>query len=157
LTAEHAVVRDCLARMVALYNGRPCDPRSFDPLEELLDAQAYRLSFWRVAADEINYRRFFDVNDLAALSIERPQLFAATHDRIPRRPGAGTITGVRIDHPDGLFDPRQYLQRLQHHYVLARARHLLETRPEFGGSPWAEAEPRLVERLARVGEDEPAS
>ena len=80
---------------------------------DLLNRQAYRLAYWRVASDEINYRRFFDINELAALSMERPEVFAATHELIFRLLREGKVTGLRIDHPDGLFDPKQYLQRLQ--------------------------------------------
>ncbi len=71
-----------------------------------------------MAADEINYRRFFDVNDLAALSMERPEVFAVTHELVLRFLAEGKVTGLRIDHPDGLFDPKQYLQRLQEEFLL---------------------------------------
>ena len=72
-------VRGALHRTVMKFNGVKGDPASFDQLERLLDAQAYRLSFWRVAADEINYRRFFDVNELATIRVEKPKVFAAVH------------------------------------------------------------------------------
>jgi (1->4)-alpha-D-glucan 1-alpha-D-glucosylmutase len=75
-------------------------------LHALLERQHYRLAFWRVAADEINYRRFFEIVDLAALRQEDPDVFEATHEliaRLARRPG---VDGLRIDHPDGLADPR---------------------------------------------------
>jgi (1->4)-alpha-D-glucan 1-alpha-D-glucosylmutase len=98
---------------VARFNGADGDRHSFDLLDGLLNAQAYRLSSWRVASDEINYRRFFDINELAALSMEKPEVFAATHERIFRMLREGQVNGLRIDHPDGLFDPKQYLQRLQ--------------------------------------------
>jgi (1->4)-alpha-D-glucan 1-alpha-D-glucosylmutase len=98
---------------VAEYNGTPGDPHSFDRLDELLDHQAYRLAYWRVAAEEINYRRFFDVNDLAGVRVERPRVFEATHKLILRLVREGIVTGLRIDHPDGLFDPRDYLVTLQ--------------------------------------------
>ncbi|HXG11105.1 MAG TPA: malto-oligosyltrehalose synthase [Gemmataceae bacterium] len=140
LTQDSAVVREFLEETVALFNGKPGDPRSFDPLDELLDDQAYRLAFWRVAADEINYRRFFDINELAALSMERPEVFAATHELVLRLLAEGKVNGLRIDHPDGLYDPRQYLQRLQEAYMLARARHLFESRPEYRGLDWKEVE-----------------
>jgi (1->4)-alpha-D-glucan 1-alpha-D-glucosylmutase len=82
-------------------------------LHRLLEKQHYRLAFWRVASDEINYRRFFEITDLAALRAEDPAVFEATHAliaRLARRPG---VDGLRIDHPDGLADPEQYLERLQ--------------------------------------------
>jgi (1->4)-alpha-D-glucan 1-alpha-D-glucosylmutase len=101
-------------------NGEPGQPRSFDYLEQLLKQQAYRLAYWKVAADEINYRRFFDVNELAALSMEREDVFEAAHQLIFRLLSEEKLDGLRIDHPDGLFDPKQYLQRLQRHFLRAR-------------------------------------
>ena len=93
--------------------GTPGDPRSFDPLHELLERQAYRLAYWRVAADDINYRRFFDVNDLAALRMENPQVFETTHRLLLELIAEQKLDGVRIDHPDGLYDPHEYFERLQ--------------------------------------------
>ena len=73
----------------------------------------YRLSFWRVASDEINYRRFFDINDLAAIRVESPEVFAIVH-RIPfDLIQKSLVSGIRIDHPDGLFDPLRYFEDLQ--------------------------------------------
>ena len=94
-------------------NGRPGDARSFDRLDELLNAQAYRLAFWRVAAEEINYRRFFDVNDLAAIRQEEPEVFEATHALVIDLVRSGAVNGLRIDHPDGLYLPRAYFEKLQ--------------------------------------------
>ena len=87
------------------------DPRSFDTLDELLNAQSYRLAFWRVAAEEINYRRFFDVNDLAAIRMELPEVFDATHQLLLDLVRVGAVTGLRIDHPDGLYLPQQYFEK----------------------------------------------
>jgi (1->4)-alpha-D-glucan 1-alpha-D-glucosylmutase len=95
-------------------NGTPGDPSSFDRLHDLLEHQAYRLAYWRTAFDEINYRRFFDVNALIALRMEDPRVFDATHGLLAALVAAGRITGFRVDHPDGLFDPAAYLDRLQH-------------------------------------------
>ncbi|HYO10221.1 MAG TPA: malto-oligosyltrehalose synthase [Tepidisphaeraceae bacterium] len=98
----------------------PADPEavsSSDALHELLERQHYRLSYWRVASDEINYRRFFDINDLAALSMEREEVFEAAHGFIFELLKAGTVAGLRIDHPDGLYDPKQYFERLQRKYA----------------------------------------
>jgi (1->4)-alpha-D-glucan 1-alpha-D-glucosylmutase len=95
-------------------NGRPGDPRSFDRLEAFLSEQAYRLSFWRVAADEINYRRFFDIDELAAIRVEEPDVFEAVHRLVLRLVGEGSVTGLRVDHPDGLFEPARYFRHLQH-------------------------------------------
>ena len=82
-------------------------------LDAVLAAQHYRLCHWRTAADEVNYRRFFDVNDLAAVRADRPDVFAATHAVVTGWLVAGDVMGVRIDHPDGLADPAGYLDRLQ--------------------------------------------
>jgi (1->4)-alpha-D-glucan 1-alpha-D-glucosylmutase len=94
-------------------NGQPGDPRSFDRLERLLESQPYRLSFWRVAIDEINYRRFFDINDLAAIRVEDSEVFSAVHALIFDLVRRGHISGLRVDHPDGLFEPEKYFRYLQ--------------------------------------------
>jgi len=94
-------------------NGIEGDPQSFDRLHLLLDAQPYRLASWRTSAEEINYRRFFDVNDLVGLRMENPEVFAATHCLIRKLIASHQVTGLRIDHCDGMFNPRQYLIRLQ--------------------------------------------
>ncbi len=146
LTESTAEVRDFIARNVALFNGTPGDSPSFDLLDDLLNAQAYRLSFWRVAADEINYRRFFDVNELAALNMERPEVFAATHRLVLRLCAEGKIDGLRIDHPDGLFDPREYLERLQVQYVLDSARAVFTSLPD-DGTRWEDLEGPLLQEI----------
>lgn len=89
------------------------DIQAIERLHSLLEAQAYRLVFWRVANDEINYRRFFDVNDLAALRTEDARVFADTHQLIFKLIESKLIDGLRIDHPDGLFEPARYFQDLQ--------------------------------------------
>lgn len=110
---EAPQVQRAIEKALAQINGRPGDPRSFDKLDELLNAQSYRLAFWRVAAEEINYRRFFDVNDLAAIRMELPEVFDAAHQLIIDLVRRGAVTGLRIDHPDGLYLPREYLDTLQ--------------------------------------------
>jgi (1->4)-alpha-D-glucan 1-alpha-D-glucosylmutase len=102
-----------IERTVQALNGVPGDPRSFDALDALLEAQAYRLAYWRVAVEEINYRRFFDVNDLAALRMNEPAVFQKSHRLIFELMEQGKIDGLRIDHPDGLYDPQEYFERLQ--------------------------------------------
>jgi len=92
---------------VAAFNATP------DLLDDLLNHQCYRLSYWHVASDEINYRRFFDINDLAALSMERREVFEATHAFVLSLIREGKLAGVRVDHPDGLYDPKQYFERLR--------------------------------------------
>jgi hypothetical protein len=126
--------------------GVPDDPASFAALDALLESQAYRLSFWRVASDEINYRRFFDVNELAALSTEREDVFRAVHRKWLGWVADGRADGLRIDHPDGLFDPKQYLDRLQTHYLLAVAARLLAAEPEkYEGVTFPRDEGELLE------------
>jgi (1->4)-alpha-D-glucan 1-alpha-D-glucosylmutase len=102
-----------IEQAVARMNGIAGDGSSFDDLHELIKAQAFRLAYWRVAADDINYRRFFDVNDLAALRQENEEVFKQTHEFVLELLRDGKIDGLRSDHPDGLYDPRQYFQRLQ--------------------------------------------
>ena len=109
--------REAIDDAVETFNGRVGDPTSFDRLDALIEAQAVRPTFWRVAAEEINYRRFFDVNDLAAIRVELPPVFDATHALVMRWLAEGQVTGLRIDHPDGLWDPPRYFQRLQERYV----------------------------------------
>jgi len=98
---------------VRAVNGQAGEPASFDLLHELLEAQPYRLSYWRTASHEINYRRFFDINQLAGLRMEDPAVFDATHGLILRLIAGGHITGLRLDHVDGLYDPAGYLEQLQ--------------------------------------------
>lgn len=91
----------------------PVRPGTEDlPLNELVDQQWYRLAWWRVADEELNYRRFFDVDTLAAIRVEDPVVFEATHALLVYLVRHGRLTGLRIDHPDGLADPRDYLRRL---------------------------------------------
>ncbi|MFL6583345.1 MAG: malto-oligosyltrehalose synthase [Chthoniobacterales bacterium] len=110
---EAPEVLRAIEQAVEQINGKAGDPRSFDALDELLNAQAYRLAFWRVAAEEINYRRFFDVNDLAAIRMELPEVFDATHKLLLELVASGSVTGLRIDHPDGLYLPNEYCRKLQ--------------------------------------------
>lgn len=97
---------------VASYNGTPGSPSSFDQLESLLQQQLYRLAYWRVSAEEINYRRFFDINDLAAVRIEHEPAFEATHSLVRELVASGLASGLRVDHVDGLYDPADYLAKL---------------------------------------------
>ena len=113
LVARSLPVRQYIEQSVKELNGVPGDPKSFDALHELIKAQAYRLSQWRVATDDINYRRFFDINDLAALRMEEEQVFAATHGLVFNLLAHGKVNGLRIDHPDGLYDPGEYFRQLQ--------------------------------------------
>ena len=113
LLQRSAPVRQALERTLARINGEPGNPRSFDQLEQLIEQQWYRLAYWRVASDEINYRRFFDINDLAAIRVEDPRVFEAVHRLIAEFLERQWVTGLRIDHPDGLLDPQAYFDNLQ--------------------------------------------
>src|SRR5438093_11030408 len=111
--AEAPQVQQAIEKALAQFNGEPGDPRSFDALDKLLNAQSYRLAFWRVAAEEINYRRFFDVNDLAAIRVELPKVFDAVHRLTIDLVQTRAVTALRIDHPDGLYLPRESFEKLQ--------------------------------------------
>lgn len=124
LLARSGDIRHFVGENVRRFNGTPGEATSFDLLDELLDKQHYRLAFWRVAGEEINYRRFFDINELAAIRMEDPTVFAAAHRLVFRLVGDGIVTGLRIDHPDGLYAPAEYLQRLQRGCFLALGRRL---------------------------------
>jgi len=111
--ARAPVVAAFLDNAVRRLNGTPGDTASFDPLHALLEEQAYRPAYWRVAVDEINYRRFFDINALAALRVERTDVFAATHRLVFDLVSQGKVHALRIDHPDGLYDPAGYFRALR--------------------------------------------
>jgi (1->4)-alpha-D-glucan 1-alpha-D-glucosylmutase len=113
LTGEAPAMQAFVEEALVLFNGIPGRPETFDRLDALLSAQAYRVAYWGVAGDEVNYRRFFDVNDLAAIRMEEPAVFEATHGLLLRLVGEGRIQGLRIDHPDGLYAPAGYLGALR--------------------------------------------
>jgi (1->4)-alpha-D-glucan 1-alpha-D-glucosylmutase len=113
LVQESPVIGRCIDDAVRQFNGAPGTPDSFDAFHALLESQAYRLAYWRTASHEINYRRFFDVNTLAGLRVEEPEVFEATHALLGRLLADGSVQGVRVDHPDGLFDPKRYFEMLQ--------------------------------------------
>jgi (1->4)-alpha-D-glucan 1-alpha-D-glucosylmutase len=112
----HWYVQECLRD----FNGAEDYPADVGRLHDLLEAQAYRLAHWRVAADEINYRRFFDINDLAALRMENPDAFEATHGLVLDLIAEGRLAGLRIDHPDGLYDPANYFREIQERVLAGR-------------------------------------
>ncbi len=110
---EDPAVAAAIDAEVKRTNGTPGDPRSFDALDQLLVNQAYRLAFWRVATEEINYRRFFDINDLAAVRMEEPAVFDDAHALLLELVAAGRVQGIRLDHTDGLYDPAAYFEKLR--------------------------------------------
>lgn len=110
-------------------------PDTWSELDQLLDAQAYRLIHWRAGQGLVNYRRFFSIDDLAAVRVEDEQVFDLTHTTVLRLIAEGVIDGLRIDHPDGLRDPARYLERLA----------------EATGGAWT-----VVEKITARGERLPA-
>jgi (1->4)-alpha-D-glucan 1-alpha-D-glucosylmutase len=125
LSKESVDIREHVEETVRAMNGTPGDPASFDALDRLLSAQTYRLADWRVAGDEVNYRRFFDVSHLAAIRMEERFVFDAAHELVFRLIGEGKVAAVRVDHPDGLYAPGEYFRRLQEGALVATARRLL--------------------------------
>ncbi len=156
LTEESPEMARFLDENVALFRGTPGDPPSFDLLHELLEGQVYRLAYWRVAAEEINYRRFFDINDLAGLRTEDPTVFDAVHDLIFAWVEKGGVTGLRIDHPDGLADPPGYFEQLQESLLLieCRRRYFAEGGAE---SDWGPVAAQIRRRYREAVAQEPAS
>ena len=136
LVAQSAEIALFLQENLQLFNGTAGDPASFDLLHDLIKTQAYRLAFWRVASDEINYRRFFDINDLAGLRMENNEVFDATHPLVLRLIQEGKLDGLRLDHPDGLYDPEAYFCRL------------IEQCRQTGHSPYL-----VVEKILAVNEN----
>lgn len=112
IQAEPAL-RQHIEGHLAQLNGIPGTPASFDRLDEILSRQHYRLADWRISGEEVNYRRFFDVNSLAGIRVEREDVFEHVHRLLFELTGQGIVTGVRVDHPDGLFEPSEYLRRLR--------------------------------------------
>jgi (1->4)-alpha-D-glucan 1-alpha-D-glucosylmutase len=98
---------------VEAFNGRKGNPASFNLLDHLLSEQVFRLSFWKVASEEINYRRFFNINELISLRIQEREVFEKSHSLIFKLVDEGKITGLRVDHIDGLYDPTRYLRDLR--------------------------------------------
>lgn len=161
--------RRVLTVALQMGNGTPGEPHSFDLLHRLLEAQAYRLAHWRVSAEEINYRRFFDINDLVGLRMENPHVFAHTHRLLRRWMAEGRVTALRVDHPDGLFNPVQYFTRLQ---MLFAASQIAGPEPAgpvaengieeglqelYGSHPWLRQPPLSIyaEKILEPGEELP--
>jgi (1->4)-alpha-D-glucan 1-alpha-D-glucosylmutase len=147
LTDRSDAARAFVDATLGRFNGVAGQPRSFDWLDELLNAQSYRLANWRVASEEINYRRFFDINQLAAVRMEDPEVFDEVHrfafELVARR----AATGLRVDHVDGLFSPADYLRRLQ-----LRAAEALGT----GAGPDSRSIFLVVEKILGADEGLPA-
>lgn len=116
-------IRSFLDSNLRAFNGEKENPASYDLLDDLLSAQLFRLCFWKVASDEINYRRFFIMNDLISLHTEKETVFDSIHSLLFDLVEKGMITGLRIDHIDGLYNPEEYLRkmknRLKDRYLVA--------------------------------------
>jgi (1->4)-alpha-D-glucan 1-alpha-D-glucosylmutase len=106
-------VHEFIEENIRIFNGEVGKPESFDLMDSLLDEQFFRLSYWKVGNEELNYRRFFTINDLISLRIEDAKVFDFTHELILKLVAEEKISGLRIDHIDGLYDPAQYLHRLR--------------------------------------------
>jgi len=139
-------LREHIDAAVRAMNGVPGQPRTFDALDALLNQQSYRLAHWRVASEEINYRRFFDINQLAAVRMEDPDVFEEVHRFAFELVARGAVSGLRVDHVDGLYAPKDYLERLQ-----ARAREALST---CGAPPGSSPRPMYIVVEKILGADE---
>ena len=106
-------IKEHLDANIARFNGIPGNPESFSLLDRLLSQQHYRLSFWKVAAEELDYRRFFNINELISLRVEDEKVFRHSHTLIFKLVREGKLSGLRVDHVDGLYDPLGYLKRLR--------------------------------------------
>ena len=136
-------------------NGTTGESHSYDVLDGLISRQAYRLAYWRVAAEEINYRRFFDINDLAAIRMERADVFHESHRMIMRFLGDGAVNGLRIDHPDGLWNPRGYFYNLQRSYAVELARRHFPS--GLSTDEAADLEAAVTLRFEALAQDDPKS
>jgi (1->4)-alpha-D-glucan 1-alpha-D-glucosylmutase len=113
LYTGNSEIKQFIDENLQTFNGEKGNSESFNSLDQLLSEQFFRLSYWKVGAEEINYRRFFTVNELISVKAEELKVFNATHALIFKLVEAGKFTGLRIDHIDGLYDPTQYLERLK--------------------------------------------
>jgi len=140
--AREPRIGQAIEQVLAAFDGRT--PSGFEHLHQLLEQQHYRLASWRTAGDDINWRRFFDVNELGGLRVERPAVFEATHAKVFELIERGLVDGLRIDHIDGLADPRGYCRKLRR-----RVDGLLSRRPL---SAALEHFPIYVEKILGPGE-----
>ena len=113
LCNESLEIRNFITENIRIFNGIKGNIQSFNRLDGLLSEQIWRLSNWRIGMEEINYRRFFDINNLAAIHIENPEVFDKIHRLIFKLITERNVTGLRVDHPDGLYNPSEYFKKLQ--------------------------------------------
>ena len=147
LVGTSDALASALLAVVGEWNGTPGTPATFDRLDALLSEQCYRLASWKVAAEEINYRRFFDVNDLAALRMESPVVFEQAHALLFGLLDEGRVNALRLDHTDGLYDPYAYFESLQRRFTPSAG-------SGKGASPddLARPIPLLIEKILEPGE-----
>jgi len=149
LLASSPPVRQALDAALAELNGTP-GSSTFDALDHLLSQQSYRLASWRVAAEEINYRRFFDVNCMAAIRMESPEVFERAHALLFRLMDEKRIQGLELDHTDGLYDPLAYFEAVQRRF--RRPAGEAVQNPDDAARPV----PLLVEKILEPGERLPS-
>ncbi|MBF2026076.1 MAG: malto-oligosyltrehalose synthase [Oscillatoriales cyanobacterium C42_A2020_001] len=113
LYTTNSQIKDFIDESIEIFNGEVGNPESFNLLDSVLNEQFYRLAYWKVGAEEMNYRRFFTVNELISVKVEELRVFNNTHAFIQKLVEEGKFTGLRIDHIDGLYNPTQYLERLR--------------------------------------------
>lgn len=113
LYTDNSVIRAFVEEIVRSFNGEKGKAESFNALDDLLSQQLFRFSFWKVAAEEINYRRFFCINGLISLRMEDEHVLGHTHGLIFDLIERQIVTGLRIDHVDGLYDPTSYLRKIR--------------------------------------------
>ena len=150
IARDDSPIRQFVDENLRYFNGERGNPHSFDALDDLLRNQVYRLSFWRVAADEINYRRFFDINGLGAIRMEELSVFEAFHQLVWKLVREGSVTGLRVDHPDGLYDPAGYFQQLQRNCFLHRG---MAKEPDASADPYPLQQKILDRYDALLAED----
>ncbi|HEY9661908.1 MAG TPA: malto-oligosyltrehalose synthase [Allocoleopsis sp.] len=113
LYTDDEEVKAFIDENLEVFNGKQGEPESFNLLDQLLTEQHFRLAYWKVGAEEMNYRRFFAVNELISMRVEESKVFHNSHSLILKLVEEGKFTGLRIDHIDGLYDPTGYLNRLR--------------------------------------------
>jgi (1->4)-alpha-D-glucan 1-alpha-D-glucosylmutase len=147
---ETPELREALPQALLEFNGAPGVSSSFDALDALLREQSYRLASWQVASEEINYRRFFDVNDLAALRMELEPVFVQAHAKLFSMIASGRVQALRLDHTDGLYDPLGYFEQLQRRFRSP------SNQAELSPDDLARPLPVLVEKILEPGEQLPS-
>ena len=154
---ESAEIRSFIKENIRIFNGTKGDHTSFDLLDGLLGKQVWRLSHWRVASEEINYRRFFDINALGAIRMEYAGVFNEIHKLTFRLIAEGKVTGLRIDHIDGLYNPSEYFDKLQKNCFVRRQAALYEESKsnDLSGREGSDVEKELLQRYEETRSSDP--